>query len=90
MKTILRQQQSADLDCRGSNSRQYNHISGRVADLVHFWPDPAPDPDPANQNFENRIRILMALTKNQFKHLNFFLTSITYISSDIEMMIIFI
>ena len=27
---------------------------GRVADPVHFWPDP----DPANQNFKNRIRIL--------------------------------
>jgi len=42
----------------------------RVADLVHFWPDPAPDP--ANQNFKNQIRIQLALTKNQIKHLNFF------------------
>ena len=25
----------------------------RVADPVHFWPDP----DPANKNFKNRIRI---------------------------------
>jgi len=31
----------------------------RVADLVHFMPDP----DSANQNFSNRIRILLALTK---------------------------
>ena len=28
MQTILRQQQSADPDCTGSKSRQYNHISG--------------------------------------------------------------
>ena len=39
----------------------------RVADPVHF----RPDPDPANQNFKNRIRILLAHTKNQFKYLNF-------------------
>ena len=37
---------------------------GRVADPVHF----RPDPDPANWNFKNRIRILLPLTKNQFKH----------------------
>ena len=37
-------------------------------------------PDPANPNFKNRIRILLALTKNQFKHLNFFY--INQISSD--------
>ena len=40
----------------------------RVADPFHF----RPDPDPANQNFKNRIRILLALTKNQFKNLKFF------------------
>ena len=28
-------------------------LEGRVANPVHFWPDP----DPANQNFKNRIRI---------------------------------
>ena len=56
----------------------------RVADPVHFWLDP----DPANQNLENRIRILLALTKNQFKHLN--LLNINHISSDIWMIIIFI
>jgi len=45
-----------------------------VADPVHF----RPDPDPTNQNFE--IRILQALTKNQFKHQIFF---INQTSSDI-------
>ena len=49
----------------------------RVADQVHF----RPDPDPANHNFKKRIRILLALTKNQFKHLNF--VHINQISSDI-------
>ncbi len=51
----------------------YGH-SIRVADPVHFRPDPAPDSDPAKKNFKNRIliRILLALTKNQFTHLNFF------------------
>ena len=49
----------------------------RVADPVHF----RPDPDPANQNFKFQIRILLALTKNQFKLLNFF--HIKHISSDI-------
>ena len=39
---------------------------GRVADPVYF----RPDPDPENQNFKNRIRILLALTKNQFNHLS--------------------
>ena len=29
-----------------------------VADPVHFQPDP----DPPNQNFKNRLRILLALT----------------------------
>ena len=43
-------------------------ILPRVADPVHF----RPDPDPANQNFNNRIRILLALSKNQLKHPNFF------------------
>ena len=46
------------------------------------------DPDPANQNFKNRIRILLALAKNQFKHLIFF--HIKHISFYIWMMIIFI
>ena len=41
-------------------------------------------PDPANQNLKNRIRILLALTKNQFKHLIFF--HINQISSDIFML----
>ena len=59
-------------------------VGTRVADLVHF----RPAPDPANKNFENRIRILLALIKNQFKHLNFF--HIKNISSDIWMIIIFI
>ena len=57
-------------------------FNNRVADPVHFWPDP----DPANQNFQNRIRIriwfpiqiLLALTKNQFKHLILF-TSIRFL-----------
>ena len=48
----------------------------RVADPVDFRPDPVADPYPANENFKNRIRIririLLAHTKNQFKHLNFF------------------
>ena len=47
---------------------------GRVADPAHF------PPDPTNQNFENRIQILLALTKNQFKHKK---KIINRISSDI-------
>ena len=39
----------------------------RVADPVHF----RLDPDPANQNFKNRNRILLAIIKIQFKHLHF-------------------
>ena len=58
--------------------------SARVADPVHFWQDP----DPANQNFKNQIRILLALTKNQFEHQNFF--HINQICSDIWMVIFFI
>ena len=50
----------------------------RVADPVPFWPDPT------NQNFENRIRILLALMKKLFKHLNF-----VRIFSDIFMLIFF-
>ncbi len=40
--------------------QQLNFLIIRVADPVHFQPDPAPDPDPANQNFKtgSRIRIL--------------------------------
>ena len=68
----------------GENTQQH-YISLRVADTVHFRPDPAPDP--AIQNFKNRIRILLALTKNQFKHLNFF--HIKHISSDIIIFIIY-
>jgi len=41
----------------------------RVADPVHFRPDPAPDP--ANQNFKIGSGSYWHL-KNQFKHLNFF------------------
>ena len=41
----------------------------RVADPVHFRPDP--NPDPANQNFKIRIRILLALISiNLFSHIN--------------------
>jgi len=50
----------------------------RVADPVHF----RPDPDPANQHFTKRLRILLALAKNQFKHLIFF-SHINQISTDI-------
>jgi len=39
---------------------------GRVVDPVHF----RPDPDPANKNLINRILILLALIKNEFKYLN--------------------
>ena len=49
-------------NCRGWN------LMGRVADPIHF----RQDPDPSNQNFKNRIRILLALIKNQFKHLKKF------------------
>ena len=53
-----------------------------VADPVHF----RPAPDPANQNFENRIRIRIILALSyQFKHRNFF--HIKHISFDIWMMI---
>ena len=57
-------------------------VSDRVADTVHF----RPDPDPANQILKNRIRIririLLALTKNLIYHLIF-----SHQSSDIWMMI---
>ena len=55
-------------------------IHARVADPVHFRPDPDPAPDPGNQNFKNRIWILLALTKNRFKQMNFF--HFNHISSD--------
>ena len=42
----------------------YRYLKSRVADPVHF----RPDPDPANQNFEDRIRVLLALAKNKIKH----------------------
>ena len=45
--------------------------------IFHF----RPDPDLANQNFKNWIRILPSFTKNQFNHLNFYI--INQISSDI-------
>jgi len=50
-------------------------VQYRVVDPVHF----RLDPDPANQNFKNRIWILLALTKNQFNHLIFFLKSIGFL-----------
>ena len=60
--------------------------SGRVADPVHFRPDPAPDPDPANHNFKtgSQIRNLLALKESiqTFFH-------IKHISSDIWMMSFF-
>ena len=67
------------------NPTQKNlYFSPRVADPAHF----RPDPNTAIQNFTDRIRILLVLTKNQFKHNIFF--HINHISSDIWMMIIFI
>ena len=51
---------------------------------VHF----RPDPDPANQNVKNRIRILLALAKKEFKTSQFFF-HINQISSDIWMLIFF-
>ena len=63
---------------------QFIPVPTRVADPVHF----RPDPDPANQYFKTGSRILLTLNKNQFKHLNFF--HIKHISSDIWFMIIFI
>ena len=59
-------------------------VEGRVADPVHF----RPDPDPANQNFKIGSGSYWHL-KNQFKHQIFFNSTIP-ISSDIWMMIIFI
>ena len=53
----------------------------RVADPVHF----RPDQDPTNQNFEKRIRILLALAKNKFKH-PIFVIGINQISSDFFML----
>jgi len=51
----------------------------RVADPVHFGPDPAPDPDPAKQNFKagSGSRILLAIkesiqTSNFFSHQTYF------------------
>jgi len=45
---------------------------GRVADPVHL----RPDPDPANQNFKNLIRILLALTyQESIQTSKFFFTS---------------
>jgi len=41
--------------------------AGRVADLVYLWPDP----DPANLNFSNHIRTLLAITMNQFKFFSY-------------------
>ena len=70
---VVSQKTDGDRDSR----RDSTSVICRVADPVHFWPDP----DPANQNFKNWIRILLALTKNQFKHLHFF--HIKHISSDI-------
>ena len=60
-------------------------LFGRVADPVHF----RPDPDPANQNFKtgSGSRILLALQKS-IQTSTFF--HIKHISSDIWMMIIFI
>ena len=47
-------------DCGGPDSGPIPtcNAEGRVADPVHFRPDPA------NQNFKNRIRILLLFTKN--------------------------
>ena len=52
----------------------------RVADPVHFRPDLAPDPDPANQNFKtgSGSRILLALkesiqTSKFFSHQTYYL-----------------
>ena len=47
-------------------------ISTQTRVAVHFWPDPA------NKNFKNRIQILLALTKNQFKHQQFVFISIRF------------
>ena len=52
----------------------------RVADSVHFRPDPAPDPDPANQNFKTGSRILLALRESIQISIFF---HIRHISSDI-------
>ena len=48
-------------------------LVSKVADPVLFRPDLA------NQNFKNRILILVALTKNQFKHIIFSLNSIIFL-----------
>ena len=48
--------------------RNWTRRITRVADPVHF----RPDPDPANQNFKNRIRILLALTKKSIQTSKFF------------------
>jgi len=54
----------------------------RVADPVHLRPDPAPDPNPANQNFKigSGSGILLAL-KESIQTSKFF--HIKHISSDI-------
>ena len=36
----------------------------RVTDPVHFRPELAPDPDPANQNFKTGSQILLALKES--------------------------
>ena len=59
-------------------------IGTRVVDPVYFRPDPN------NWNFKNWIRILRALTHNQFKHLPIFFLHINQISSDMFMLIFYL
>ena len=49
---VIFDQHNASVDCLIGKAL-FIHM---VADPVHFLPDP--DPDPANQNFKNRICIL--------------------------------
>ena len=52
--------------CRSGHAHSQVQVSNgpRVADPVHFRPDPFP----ANQNFKKWIRILLEIKYNQFKH----------------------
>ena len=64
-------------------SKQDECIDNKVGDPVHFWPDPA------NQNFKNRIGISSSLHWPRINSKLFIFSHINQISSDIFMQIFF-